>query len=148
MKSRFALLAMVLVSAAPLAAQGGGGMGGRGNRMMNADTLTALYGLSADQKTKTEGFIKIYNDGTAATMAWVRTQPRGSAPPDSMKKLQDAMAKFNTDFKAILAGPQIAKFDGWTRSRWRRSVTDPPARVPRDPHFRVPKRFQTDLGTR
>ena len=121
MKSRFALLAMVLVSAAPLAAQGGGGMGGGGgrggNRMMNADTLTALYGLSADQKTKTEGLIKIYNDGTAATMAWVRTQPRGSAPPDSMKKLQDASAKFNSDFKALLAGPQIAKFDSIQAAR-------------------------------
>jgi hypothetical protein len=118
MKSRLALLAMVLVSAAPLAAQGGGGMGGgRGNRMMNVDTLTAMYSLSADQKTKTEGFIKIYNDGTAATMAWVRTQPRGSAPPDSIKKLQDAMAKFNADFKAILAGPQIAKFDSIQAAR-------------------------------
>lgn len=117
MKSRFALLAMVLVSAAPLAAQGGGGMGRGGNRMMNADTLTAVYGLSAEQKTKTEGLIKIYNDGTAATMAWVRTQPRGSAPPDSMKKLQDAMAKFNADFKALLAGPQIAKFDSIQAAR-------------------------------
>jgi hypothetical protein len=119
MKSRFALLAMVLVSAAPLAAQGGGGMGGGrgGNRMMNIDTLTATYSLSSDQKTKAEGLIKIYNDGTAATMAWIRTQPRGSAPPDSMKKMQDAMAKFNADFKALLAGPQIARFDSIQAAR-------------------------------
>jgi len=118
MKPRFALLAMVLVSAAPLAAQGGGGMG-RGNRMMNADTLTALYGLSAEQKTKTEGLIKIYNDGTAATMAWMRTQRQAQepVPPDTTKKLQDAMAKFNTDFKALLAGPQIAKFDSIQAAR-------------------------------
>lgn len=118
MKSRLALLAMVVVSAAPLAAQGGGGMGRMGgNRMMNADTLTAVYSLSADQKTKTEGLLKIYNDGTAATMAWIRTQPRGSAPPDSMKKIQEAMAKFNADFKALLAGPQIAKFDSIQAAR-------------------------------
>jgi hypothetical protein len=118
MKSRLALLAMVVVSAAPLAAQGGGGMGRMGGtRMMNADTLTAVYSLSADQKTKTEGLLKIYNDGTAATMAWIRTQPRGSAPPDSMKKIQDAMAKFNADFKALLAGPQIAKFDSIQAAR-------------------------------
>ena len=117
MKSRLALLVMVVVSAAPLAAQGGGGGMGRGNRMMNADTLTAVYSLSAEQKTKTEGLLKIYNDGTAATMAWIRTQPRGSAPPDSMKKIQDAMAKFNADFKALLAGPQIAKFDSIQAAR-------------------------------
>jgi hypothetical protein len=121
MKSRFALLAMVLVSAAPLAAQGGGGMGGGrgGNRMMNIDTLTATYSLSADQKTKAEGLIKIYNDGTAATMAWMRTQRQAQAeiPADSSKKVTDAMAKFNADFKALLAGPQIAKFDSIQAAR-------------------------------
>ena len=117
MKSRFALLAMVMVSAAPLAAQGGGGMGRGGNRMMNADTLTAVYSLSADQKTKTEALLKVYNDGTAATMAWMRTQPRGSVPADSMTKLRDAMTKFNADFKALLAGPQIAKFDSIQAAR-------------------------------
>jgi hypothetical protein len=121
MKSRFALLAMVLVSAAPLAAQGGGGMGGGrgGNRMMNIDTMTAMYSLSADQKTKTEGLIKIYNDGTAATMAWMREQMQsgGGRNADSTKKVQDAMAKFNADFKALLAGPQIAKFDSVQAAR-------------------------------
>ena len=120
MKSRFALLAMVVVAAAPLAAQGGGGMGrGGGNRMMNADTLTAVYNLSADQKTKTIALIKVYNDGTAATQAWMMAQRQAGEArnADSAKKVQDAAAKFNADFKALLAGPQIAKFDSIQAAR-------------------------------
>ena len=120
MKSRFALLVMVVACAAPLAAQGGGGgMGRGGNRMMNIDTLTATYSLSADQKTKAEGLIKIYNDNTAATMAWMRAQMQsgGGRNADSSKKVQDAMAKFNADFKALLAGPQITKFDSIQAAR-------------------------------
>lgn len=119
MKSRFALLAMAVVSAAPLAAQGGGmgGMsmgGGRGgSRMMNIDRLTATYNLSAEQKTKAEGLIKIFNDGTAATQAWMMAQRQAAEArnADSAKKVMDAMAKFHAGFKALLAGPQIAKFD-------------------------------------
>lgn len=121
MKSRFALLAMVVVCAAPLAAQGGGmaGMGGRGNRMMNADTLTVMYSLSADQKTKTVALIKVYNDGAAATQAWMMAQRQAGEArnADSAKKVSDAMTKFNADFKALLAGPQIVKFDSVQAAR-------------------------------
>ena len=121
MKSRFALLAMVVVCAAPLAAQGGGmgGMGRGGNRMMNIDTLTATYSLSAEQKTKATALIKVYNDNTAATMAWMMTQRQAGEArnADSAKKVSDAMTKFNADFKALLAGPQITKFDSIQAAR-------------------------------
>lgn len=119
MKARFAMLAVAVVCAAPLAAQGGGMMGMRGNRMMNADTLTAIYSLSAEQKTKTEGLIKIYTDNTAATRAWMMAQQQAGEArnADSGKKVSDAMAKFNADFKALLTGPQIAKFDSVQAAR-------------------------------
>ncbi|MGH7592815.1 MAG: hypothetical protein ACRELE_03045 [Gemmatimonadales bacterium] len=122
MTSRFALLAMVVVTAAPLAAQGGGGgMGGgrMGGRGMNADALTAQYDLSADQKTKTEALLKIFSDGTASTQAWMMAQRQAGETrnADSAKKVGEAMAKFNADFKALLAGPQLAKFDSVQAAR-------------------------------
>lgn len=74
MKYRFALLAMLAMSAAPLAAQGGGagggmagGMGGRqggGGRggmsigTANYDVLNTWFAFSAEQKTKVEEAIK------------------------------------------------------------------------------------------
>lgn len=117
MKSRFALLAMVVVCAAPLAAQGGGRMGG--GRGMSVDNLAATYSLSAEQKTKTEALLKIFNDNTAATSAWIMAQRQAGEArnADSAKKVSDAMTKFNADFKALLAGPQIAKFDSIQAAR-------------------------------
>ena len=111
MKSRFALVAMMLVAAAPLAAQGGGGGGGgRGGRGggMNIDNMTTMYSLSADQKTKAEALIKIYTDQTTATQQWIMSQRQAGATanPDSAKKLTDARAKFNADFKALLTADQ------------------------------------------
>lgn len=122
MKSCLALLAMVVVAAAPLAAQGGGGGGmGRagGGRGMSIDQLTTQYSLSSDQKTKTDALLKIYNDGTTATQAWIRSEQQAGAArnADSAKKVSDALAKFNADFKALLAGPQIAKFDSIQAAR-------------------------------
>jgi hypothetical protein len=120
MKFRFALLAMLVGVAAPLAAQGGGGGGGRrGGGAMNIDQLTTQYALSSDQKTKTEALLKIYNDGTTATQAWMRSEAQAGAArnADSTKKVAEALAKFNADFKALLAGPQIAKFDSIQTAR-------------------------------
>jgi hypothetical protein len=118
MRSRFALLALLVVVAAPLAAQGGG-MGRGGGRGMSIDQLTTQYSLSSDQKTKTDALLKIYNDGTTATQAWMRSEAQAGAArnADSAKKVSDALTKFNADFKALLAGPQIAKFDSIQAAR-------------------------------
>lgn len=116
MKSRFALLALAMVcAAAPLAAQGGGGGGrrGGGGRGMNIDNLATMYSLSADQRTKTEALIKIFTDGTAATQTWIMSERQAGAVQnaDSAKKIADARAKFNADFKALLTADQSKKFD-------------------------------------
>jgi Spy/CpxP family protein refolding chaperone len=117
MKSRFALLAMMVVAAAPLAAQGGGGGGGRrgggGRGGMDIEQMTTQYNLSSDQKTKATALIKIYTDGTAATQTWMASERAAGAAQnvDSMKKISDARAKFNADFKALLTPDQAKTFD-------------------------------------
>ena len=65
MKSRLALVAMLVMAAAPLAAQGGGGggAGGRGmggGRGMNIEAMTALYTLTPEQVTKADALLKAY----------------------------------------------------------------------------------------
>ncbi len=54
MKARFALVAIAMLVAAPLAAQGGGGGGGMrmGGGAPNVESLTTLYSLSTEQQAK------------------------------------------------------------------------------------------------
>jgi len=119
MKSRFALLALMVVAASPLVAQGGGGGGGMrrggggGGGAMNVDQLVTQYKLTGDQKTKTEALVKTYTDATQATQAWIRSEAQNGALPnaDSAKKVADARTTFNTSFKALLTAPQAQVFD-------------------------------------
>lgn len=114
MKSRFALLAMVVVAAAPLAAQGGGGGGmGRGGRGMNIDAMTTMYTLTADQKTKTQTLLDEYNKEAQPLQQYsMTTRQAGETPsPDSTKKSQMLRADFNTKFKALLNADQSKMFD-------------------------------------
>lgn len=123
MKARFALLALATVVAAPLAAQGGGM---RGGAQLNIDNLTTMYTLSDEQKTQTTALLATYNESTKGVRDWMTKlresgdmQAMRSAPgaADSTKKLQDARAKFDADFKAVLVGTQVAKFDSVAAAR-------------------------------
>ncbi|MBP9896884.1 MAG: hypothetical protein KBF28_00790 [Gemmatimonadales bacterium] len=118
MKSRLALVAMLVMAAAPLAAQGGGGggAGGRGmggGRGMNIEAMTALYTLTPEQVTKADALLKAYQAQVAPLQAYMMAQRQAQAEvnADSMKKSTDARTKFNADFKALLAGDQVKKFD-------------------------------------
>lgn len=127
MKARFALAALATLIAAPLAAQGGGmRMGGAGGGM-NIESLSTLYSLSAEQKTKTESFLVTYTESTKGVQAWMmKLRESGAAMgsirdtpgfADSMKKSTDARAKFDAEFKSILVGTQVAKFDSVAAAR-------------------------------
>ncbi len=124
MKGRIALVALMTMATAPLAAQGGGM---RGGGAMNIESLNTLYSLSAEQKTKAETFLAAYTEATKNVMAWqmklresgadmqsIRSTP-GFA--DSMKKVTDARAAFDAEFKSILVGTQVTKFDSVTAAR-------------------------------
>lgn len=117
MKSRLALVAMLVVAAAPLAAQGGGGPpgGGRGmgGRGMNIEAMTALYTLTPEQVTKADALIKAYQESTRPLQQYLMAQRQAGAeaPADSVKKSADARTKFNADFKSLLAGDQVKKWD-------------------------------------
>ncbi len=116
MKTRYALLAMMFVAAIPLGAQGGGGgrrNGGGGGAAMNIDNLTTTYKLTADQKTAAEALIKTYTTATQATQAWMRSEAQagGAQNADSLKKITDARATFDSGFKALLTAPQAQVYD-------------------------------------
>lgn len=118
MKTRFALLAMMLIAVIPLSAQGGGGRrngggGGRGGAAPTIDNLVTMYKLSADQKTAAEALIKTYNTATQATQAWMRSEAQAGGAPnaDSLKKITDARATFDSAFKALLTEPQAQVYD-------------------------------------
>jgi Spy/CpxP family protein refolding chaperone len=117
MKSRLALVAMLVVAAAPLAAQGGGGApgGGRGmgGRGMNIEAMTALYTLTPEQVTKADALLKKYQESTMPLQQYMMAQRQGGGEvnPDSMKKSTELRTKFNADFKALLTGDQVKKFD-------------------------------------
>lgn len=126
MKARFALAALATLIASPLAAQGGGmRMGGGGQ--MNIESLSTLYSLSTEQKTKTEDFLATYTDATKGVQAWMmKLRESGAAMgsirdtpgyADSMKKSADARASFDAEFKSILVGTQVAKFDSVAAAR-------------------------------
>lgn len=126
MKARFALAALAILIAAPLAAQGGGmRMGGGGQ--INIESLTALYSLSTEQGKKTEEFLATYTEATKGVQAWMmKLRESGAAMgsirdtpgfADSMKKSTDARARFDADFKSILVGTQVVKFDSVAAAR-------------------------------
>lgn len=127
MKSRFALLAMLFVAAAPLAAQGGGQGQGRGMGGINVEQLTTLYALTPEQAAKATELKKAYDTKTAGVTAWM-TKLRESGGDmasmrdtpgfaDSMKKNTDARDSFNAEFKKILTGAQVTKFDSVQAAR-------------------------------
>ncbi|MEO5825967.1 MAG: hypothetical protein ABIR59_08775 [Gemmatimonadales bacterium] len=129
MKARFALAALAILIAAPLAAQGGGGgmrMGGAGGGM-NIESLNGMYSLSTEQTKKAEGFLETYTDATKGVQAWMMKLRESGAPmgsirdtpgfADSMKKSTDARARFDADFKSILVGTQVVKFDSVAAAR-------------------------------
>jgi Spy/CpxP family protein refolding chaperone len=123
MKSRFALLAMMVIAAAPLAAQGGGGGGGgmggmggggRGGRgIMNDSTMASLLGLSADQHTKYKATLDAYNTANMSLMTYMRAQRTAQADvsPDSTAKQTAMRAKVTADLKALLTADQAKLFD-------------------------------------
>ena len=116
MKSRCAVLAMMSLAAVSLSAQVGGGRrngGGGAGAAMNIDNLTTTYKLTADQMTAAEALIKTYTTAAQATQAWMRSEARAGGAPnaDSLKKITDARATFDTGFKALLTAPQAQVYD-------------------------------------
>lgn len=127
MKSRFALIAMLCVAAAPLAAQGGGQGQGRGMGGINVEQMTTLYALTPEQVAKVTDLKKAYDAQTAGVTAWM-TKLRESGVDraammqtpgiaDSMKKTSDARAAFDAEFKKVLTGAQVTKFDSVQAAR-------------------------------
>ena len=126
MKSRLALIALMTIATAPLAAQGGGMRMG-GGQAMNVEALTSMYTLSTEQQTKTTTLVAAYNESTKGVQAWMMKLRESGADmasirstpgfADSTKKMTDARAKFDADFKALLVGTQVAKFDSVTAAR-------------------------------
>jgi hypothetical protein len=123
MKSRFALLAMLALVAAPLAAQG------RGGRGMNVDNFNTLYQLTKDQKNKTQALLDDYNKNSASVQQYIFLQRQNAADvsPDSTKKGADLLVDFNTKFKALLTASQAKKFDSVQASRCVRTRANPTA---------------------
>jgi len=118
MKTGFAYLVMTFAAAAPLVGQGSG-PDVKAYHDMNVDSLTARYRLNAGQKTKTIGLLKTWTDTTAPTMSWMAAQKKTGATlnADSARKIDNATAKFNADFRAILNADQALRFDSIHKSR-------------------------------
>src|SRR5512140_616134 len=113
MKSRFALLAMMVIAAAPLAAQGGGGGGGMGGmgggrgmaRGINNDsTMAAVLGLSADQHAKYKATLDTYNTANMSLRNYMMAQRQAQAEvsADSTAKQAALRTKLAADLKALL----------------------------------------------
>ncbi len=127
MKKAISMLAVAVILAAPLAAQGGGmGGGGRGMGMgamtavPNADTLAAQLTLTAEQKPKVAELVKSFDTSTKSVRDWMAgLQANGGmaamrdnpGAQDSLTKLRNARTKFATDLKALLTAQQAAKYD-------------------------------------
>jgi hypothetical protein len=118
MKSRFALMAMMVIAAAPLAAQGGGGggMGGmpRMARGINNDSIMAgVLNLSAEQRAKYKATLDAFNTANMSLSTYMRAQrgAGGDVSPDSTAKQQALRAKLTTDLKALLTADQVKLFD-------------------------------------
>lgn len=125
MKSCYAFLSMLVVAAAPLAAQGGMGSGGGGGGM-NVDRMATLYHLTPEQVAKATELTKAYNASTAGVQAWMaKLRESGDmaamrdAPgaADSMKKMNTARDAFNVEFKKILTAAQVTTFDSVQAAR-------------------------------
>jgi hypothetical protein len=127
MKVRSLLLASLALTAAPLAAQGGGQGGQRagGGRGMQAalpalDTLTAQLTLTEAQQPKVAELMASYTAATKQSqefvtkmmaeggMATMRDNPEAMA---HMTALREGRAKFVTDLKAMLTAEQVATYD-------------------------------------
>ncbi len=131
MKSPYALLALLVVVAAPLAAQGGGGSGGMGGGRgmgggINVEQMTTMYSLTPAQATKATELKKTYDASTAGVQAWIaKLRESGDmaamreAPgaADSMKKMTTAREAFNGEFKKILTAAQVTTFDSVQAAR-------------------------------
>ncbi len=124
MKKAISILAVAVIMAAPLAAQGGGMRGGMGMGAMtavpNADTLAAQLTLTAEQKPKVAELVKSFDTSTKGVRDWMAgLQASGGmaamrdnpGAQDSLTRLRDARTKFGTDLKALLTPAQVAKYD-------------------------------------
>lgn len=111
MKFRLALLAVMVASAAPLAAQGGRGF--FGGNAITIDNLSSLYKLSGDQKKATKVLVDDYDKSAFPLQDYIRSQRNDGAivSPDSTKRQQQLRDDFNAKFKALLDPKQVKKFD-------------------------------------
>ncbi len=112
MKSRFALLALLVVAVSPLAAQRGGrGFGPQG--ILNYDQMNALLKLSSPQKTAYQAALTTYNKVVQPLQQYTRDQRQAGAvvSPDSTKKQQDVFDSFKMSIDSILTDVQKPKFD-------------------------------------
>jgi len=111
MKSRFALLAMLVVAASPLAAQRGRGFGPTG--VLNYDQMNSLLKLSSQQKTQYQAALTNYNKIIQPLQEYTREQRQAGAvvSPDSTRKQQDAFESFKSSIDSILTEAQKPKFD-------------------------------------
>jgi hypothetical protein len=113
MKSRFTLLALMVVTASPLAAQGfRGGFGGRGG-ITNLDAMKSTLKLSSDQKKQYQDALTAYNKVVEPLQAYIRDQRQAGAavPTDSTRKQQDALNSFATTVDGFLTETQKPVFD-------------------------------------
>ncbi len=119
MKARLAVLSSLALLAAPLAAQGGGGMRGNPMSMLQVPataTLTEQLTLTTDQVTKVTVLAAAFDSSTVTDRAAVAKlieagdmqALRGNA---SFTKVREARTKFATDLKAFLTPAQVTKYD-------------------------------------
>ncbi len=110
MKSRLALLALLVVAAFPLAAQGRG-FGPHG--ILNVAEMKSLLKLSSQQKTQYQTALTAYNKIAQPLQQYTRDQRQAGAvvSADSTRKQQDALGSFKTTIDGILTDEQKPKFD-------------------------------------
>jgi Spy/CpxP family protein refolding chaperone len=127
MKKSISMLAVALIMAAPLAAQGGGMAAGRGGMGMgamtavpNVDTLASQLSLTAEQKPKVAELVNAFATSTKGVRDWMAgLQASGGmaamrdnpGAQDSLTKLRDARTKFAADLKGVLTQAQATKYD-------------------------------------
>ncbi len=112
MKSRFALLALLVVAVSPLAAQRGGrGFGPTG--VLNYDQMNSLLKLSSQQKTRYQAALTTYNKLVQPLQQYTRDQRQAGAvvSADSTRKQQDVFDSFRSSIDSMLTDVQRPKFD-------------------------------------
>ena len=131
MKSRFAVLAVLVAFAMPLAAQGGAPGGMRGGGMMAAvphvDTLASQLTLTAEQQPKVAAAVAAFELATkdarefmtkaGGDMMSMRDNPEFQK---HMTAIRDARTTMVTEIKAAITPEQAAKYDELYPSRMRR----------------------------